>query len=182
MSRWPAAEWLIPRSRTSRAQFLDVGSGLPTADNVHQIAHRIDPQTRVVYVDNDPDVIAHAQALLAAERGAIAVEGDLRHPPDVRTNRDVSAQLDWDQPIGMLLRRGRSRDRRRSGRAPGGARARAVPDVGRDKQPSRRAGPGRSGIGPGVAVAPGRGHAWRARSSRAAAGPRRCRQEALTAA
>jgi len=84
-------------------QILDVGSGLPTADNVHQIAHRIDPRTRVVYVDNDPDVIAHAKALLAGEQGAIAVEGDLRRPPDVCTHPDVSAQLDWDQPIGLLL-------------------------------------------------------------------------------
>ncbi len=84
-------------------QLLDIGSGLPTADNVHEIAHRIDPGSRVVYVDNDPDVVAHARALLANGQAAIAVEGDLRRPQDVRAHPEVSSQLDWGRPIGLLL-------------------------------------------------------------------------------
>jgi hypothetical protein len=76
-------------------QLLDIGSGLPTAENVHEIAHRTDPRARVVYVDNDPDVIAHAQALLAGGQGAIAVKGDLRYPSAVRMHPEVSSHLDW---------------------------------------------------------------------------------------
>jgi S-adenosyl methyltransferase len=61
-------------------QLLDIGSGLPTAENVHEIAHRIDPATRVVYLDNDPVVLAHAEALLADNKVTFAVDGDLRDP------------------------------------------------------------------------------------------------------
>jgi S-adenosyl methyltransferase len=61
-------------------QLLDIGSGLPTADNVHEIAQRIDPATRVVYLDNDPIVLSHAEALLADETMTFVVDGDLRDP------------------------------------------------------------------------------------------------------
>jgi len=84
-------------------QLLDIGSGLPTADNVHEIAQRIDPATRVVYLDNDPIVLAHAEALLADEESTFAVDGDLRNPAGILTNPDVRKHLDWERPIGLLM-------------------------------------------------------------------------------
>ncbi len=84
-------------------QLIDIGSGLPTADNVHEIAHRIDPRTRVVYVDNDPVVLAHARALLADSKGTIVADGDLRRPEGILADPGVRRHLDWDQPVGLLL-------------------------------------------------------------------------------
>jgi S-adenosyl methyltransferase len=84
-------------------QLLDIGSGLPTADNVHEIAQRIDPATRVVYLDNDPIVLSHAGALLADDESTFVVEGDLRDPAGILTNPDVHKHLDWEQPIGLLM-------------------------------------------------------------------------------
>ena len=84
-------------------QLVDIGSGLPTADNVHEIAHRYDPDTRVVYVDNDPIVLAHARALLAHDTTTIAIDGDLCEPTTILENPEVLGHLDWDEPIGLLL-------------------------------------------------------------------------------
>jgi hypothetical protein len=84
-------------------QLLDVGSGLPTADNVHEIAQRIDPAARVVYLDNDPVVLSHAEALLADEKSTFAVGGDLRDPAGILAHPDVRTHLDWEQPIGLLM-------------------------------------------------------------------------------
>jgi len=84
-------------------QLLDIGSGLPTAENVHEIAQRIDPATRVVYLDNDPVVLAHAQALLADDKVTFAVTGDLRDPAGLLARPDVREHLDRDQPVGLLL-------------------------------------------------------------------------------
>jgi len=84
-------------------QLLDIGSGLPTAENVHQIAQRIDPATRVVYLDNDPVVLSHAQALLADDKVTFVADGDLSDPAGILASPVVRANLDWDQPIGLLL-------------------------------------------------------------------------------
>lgn len=84
-------------------QLIDIGSGLPTADNVHQIAQRIVPATKVVYVDNDPVVLAHARALLVDNSSTIVVDGDLRRPAELMASPRLLAHLDWDQPIGLLL-------------------------------------------------------------------------------
>jgi hypothetical protein len=84
-------------------QLLDIGSGLPTANNVHQIAHRIDPAARVIYVDNDPVVLTHARALLADDKVTFAAEGDLRDPAGILASPEVRARLDWDKPVGLLL-------------------------------------------------------------------------------
>jgi hypothetical protein len=84
-------------------QLLDIGSGLPTAENVHEIAHDIDPDTRVVYLDNDPVVLAHARALLADDKVTFAVGGDLRDPAGILADPEVREYLDWEQPIGLLL-------------------------------------------------------------------------------
>ncbi len=84
-------------------QLLDVGSGLPTSDNVHEIAQRTAPGTRVVYVDNDPVVLAHARAILSDEAMTFAERGDLLDPPSIVASPAIREHLDWRQPIGLLL-------------------------------------------------------------------------------
>src|SRR5690606_20847656 len=90
--------------RAGVRQFLDIGSGLPTAGNVHEIAHEIDPEVRVVYIDNDPVVLAHGRALLADEVTTTVVQADLRHPDGIFDNPEVRALLDVDQPVAVFLR------------------------------------------------------------------------------
>lgn len=84
-------------------QLIDIGSGLPTVDNVHEIAQRIDPAARVIYVDNDPVVLTHARALLADDVTTIAVGGDLRFPESILGHPDVQRHFAWDRPIALLL-------------------------------------------------------------------------------
>src|ERR1035437_612692 len=67
-------------SRQGVGQFIDVGAGLPTSPNTHEVACRVNPDARVVYVDNDPIVISHARALLAADGQVAAAPGDVRPP------------------------------------------------------------------------------------------------------
>jgi hypothetical protein len=76
------------------SQFLDLGSGLPTAQNTHQIAQRINPKARVVYVDNDPSVSVHGQALLTGDDSTVVVLADVP---------SVAGFLDFGQPIGLIL-------------------------------------------------------------------------------
>jgi hypothetical protein len=84
-------------------QFLDVGTGLPTAENTHQVAQEIAPESRVVYVDNDPVVLAHARALLTSTpEGATAyVHADVRDVDTVL--REAAATLDFSQPIAVMV-------------------------------------------------------------------------------
>ncbi|MFF9811435.1 SAM-dependent methyltransferase [Streptomyces coeruleorubidus] len=84
-------------------QFLDIGTGLPTAENVHQIAQRIAPDARVVYVDNDPVVLAHARALLTSgpEGRTDYIDADLRDP--ARILEQAAKTLDFDQPVALCL-------------------------------------------------------------------------------
>lgn len=84
-------------------QFLDLGSGLPTQGNVHEIAHEIDQSVRVVYVDNDPMVLAHAAALLDDAQTTTVVQADIRRPEEILRHPDVLRSLDFDQPIGLLM-------------------------------------------------------------------------------
>ena len=86
-------------------QFLDIGSGLPTTPNVHEIAQGVDPYSRVVYVDNDPMVLAHARALLAStpEGRTAYVQADLRSPLDILTSPVVRSVIDFDQPVALML-------------------------------------------------------------------------------
>ncbi|MFC0506616.1 SAM-dependent methyltransferase [Micromonospora costi] len=84
-------------------QFLDVGSGIPTEGNVHEIVQRINPDARVVYVDIDPVAVAESLELLEGNEGATAVRGDLRDPQSILSHPQVTALLDFDQPIGLLL-------------------------------------------------------------------------------
>lgn len=82
-------------------QFLDHGSGLPTEDNVHQIAQRIDPECKVAYVDNDPMVLAHARTILQENDETIVLGQDLRDTDEIRAATD--SFFDWDQPIAALF-------------------------------------------------------------------------------
>ncbi|WP_245966820.1 SAM-dependent methyltransferase [Sphaerisporangium album] len=84
-------------------QFLDIGTGLPTQENVHQVAQRVNPDARVVYVDNDPIVLAHARALLADNRRTVVISADMRDPEGILRHEAVRAHLDFDRPVGVLL-------------------------------------------------------------------------------
>jgi SAM-dependent methyltransferase len=84
-------------------QFLDVGSGLPTQDNVHEVAQRVDPACRVVYVDNDPVALSHAHALLADGKGVKAIHGDLRRPAEIIGDHDVERLIDFSEPVVVLM-------------------------------------------------------------------------------
>jgi O-methyltransferase involved in polyketide biosynthesis len=84
-------------------QFLDIGTGLPTADNTHQVAQRVAPQSRIVYADNDPLVLAHARALLtsAPEGACDYVDGDLREPDKILAK--AARTLDFTKPVALML-------------------------------------------------------------------------------
>ncbi len=84
-------------------QFLDLGSVLPSAGNVHEVAQAIDPAVRVVYVDNDPIVLTHGRALLAGNQSTIVVQADARDAEALLTHPEVRGHLDFDQPLGLLL-------------------------------------------------------------------------------
>jgi len=84
-------------------QFIDVGAGLPTAVNTHDIAQRANPDARVAYVDNDPIVVSHARNLLARSPGVIAVPGDMRHPEAVLADAGLAELIDLAQPACVIL-------------------------------------------------------------------------------
>src|SRR5262249_27567846 len=84
-------------------QFLDVGSGLPTMENVHQVARRVNPDAAVVYVDNDPIALAHANALLAKSEGVSAMLGDVREPAKILAEVSDRGLLDLTRPYVVLL-------------------------------------------------------------------------------
>ncbi|GAA1036720.1 SAM-dependent methyltransferase [Virgisporangium ochraceum] len=86
-------------------QFLDIGTGLPTADNTHQVAQRVAPESRVVYVDNDPMVMVHARALLTStpEGATSYLEDDLRHPEQILRRTELHNTIDIDQPVALML-------------------------------------------------------------------------------
>ncbi|MET8024685.1 SAM-dependent methyltransferase [Streptomyces avermitilis] len=84
-------------------QILDVGTGLPTEPNVHQIARAIAPETRVVYVDNDPIVSTHSMALMDDATDTSVILADLRDPRALLDHPDVRKAIDFDQPVALLL-------------------------------------------------------------------------------
>jgi SAM-dependent methyltransferase len=84
-------------------QFLDIGSGIPTLGNVHEVAQRVAPESRVVYVDIDPVAVEHGRAILAEHPGATAVEGDLRRPGEILSDPEVTRLLDFSQPVAVLM-------------------------------------------------------------------------------
>ena len=84
-------------------QFLDLGSGIPTQDNVHEIAQRGDPAARVVYVDNDPAAVAHSRQILAGHDRAAVILEDLRRPAAILAHPEVTRLLDFSEPVGVLM-------------------------------------------------------------------------------
>ncbi|MGW5861732.1 SAM-dependent methyltransferase [Streptomyces sp. NPDC055239] len=84
-------------------QFLDIGTGLPTVDNTHEIAQRIAPESRIVYVDNDPIVLVHARSLLTGTPQGVTdyIDADIHHPDGVMEG--ASATLDLDQPVAVMM-------------------------------------------------------------------------------
>ena len=84
-------------------QFLDLGSGIPTAGNVHEVVQAVNPKARVVYVDADAVAIAHSKALLAQVPEASAVYADLRDPDAVLGSPQVAGFLDLDRPVALLM-------------------------------------------------------------------------------
>jgi hypothetical protein len=95
-----AATWMTHRGIR---QFIDIGSGLPTQNNTHEAVQAIDPNTRVVYVDNDPIVGAHASELLADDGTTAVVIADLREPEVVLASPELLATIDLTQPVGVLM-------------------------------------------------------------------------------
>jgi O-methyltransferase involved in polyketide biosynthesis len=85
------------------AQYLDLGSGLPTSPSVHEVAREVIPGARVVYVDHDPIVVAHNDALLATRDGVITVRGDIRDPDTVLGHEALAQGLDFSRPVAVLL-------------------------------------------------------------------------------
>ncbi len=84
-------------------QFLDIGTGLPTADNTHEVAQRVAPDSRIVYVDNDPLVLAHARALLTSTPVGVTayIHADLRDPDAILA--EAGKTLDFGQPVALML-------------------------------------------------------------------------------
>ena len=85
------------------SQFLDIGSGLPTRGQVHEIARAANPAARVVYSDNDPVVTAHARRLVGPDRQVEVAEGDVRYPGHLLTAREVRECLDFSRPVAVLM-------------------------------------------------------------------------------
>ncbi|MFD7395946.1 SAM-dependent methyltransferase [Streptomyces virginiae] len=84
-------------------QFLDIGSGIPTFGNVHEIAQAASPQARVVYVDHDPVAVAHSRAVLAGDDHSGIVAADLRKPKEILAAPEVGRLLDLGRPVALLL-------------------------------------------------------------------------------
>jgi S-adenosyl methyltransferase len=118
MRSWPAVRIAVRENRKFLAravsylagevgirQFLDIGTGLPSASNVHEVAQKVAPDSRVVYTDNDPLVLAHARALLTSSTaGRTAyIEADLREPEKILANPVVRQTLDFSQPVALML-------------------------------------------------------------------------------
>jgi hypothetical protein len=84
-------------------QFVDIGSGIPTVGNVHEVAHRQNPEARVVYVDSDPVAVAHSRAILAENERAVVLQGDLREPDAIFDSAAVRDAIDLDRPVAVLM-------------------------------------------------------------------------------
>jgi hypothetical protein len=84
-------------------QFIDLGSGIPTAGNVHQIVQAVAPGSKVVYVDLDPVAVAHSRALLNDVPDAAVISGDLRKPAEVLSNPALRAVIDFREPVAIML-------------------------------------------------------------------------------
>ena len=95
-----AAKWIAEQGIR---QFIDIGSGLPTVGNTHEVVRRVAPDARVVYVDNDPMVLAYGKALLGDDRNATVIMADVRDPDAVLGHADLRGLIDFTQPVGLLI-------------------------------------------------------------------------------
>ncbi|HEX4702854.1 MAG TPA: SAM-dependent methyltransferase [Pseudonocardiaceae bacterium] len=84
-------------------QFLDIGSGIPTVGNVHEVAQQADPECRVVYVDRDPIAVAHSELMLAANDNADVLMADIRDPDGILASAPARRLLRLDEPVGLLM-------------------------------------------------------------------------------
>lgn len=84
-------------------QFIDIGSGLPTVGNTHEVAQSVNPDSRVVYIDNDPIVLAHGRALLATDANTTVATADMRRPAEVLGHPETTRLIDFTAPVGVLL-------------------------------------------------------------------------------
>ncbi|MGN6676865.1 MAG: SAM-dependent methyltransferase [Streptosporangiaceae bacterium] len=84
-------------------QFIDLGSGIPTQENVHEIAQKGNPEARVVYVDNDPVAVAHSKHILGDNANAAVIEADIRDPWSVIDHPLVASLIDFSEPVGLLM-------------------------------------------------------------------------------
>src|SRR6202012_705526 len=103
MNRAPLGRAVRFMAREGIDQFLDLGSGLPTVQNTHQIAQSVNPAARVVYVDNDPTVHLHGQALLAGDASTTVGLADIRSPGKLLAPDEVRGFLDFSQPVGLTM-------------------------------------------------------------------------------
>jgi SAM-dependent methyltransferase len=116
LARWPDARETMRANRAflGRAvrylagpagirQFLDIGSGIPTMGNVHEIAQQTAPDARVVYVDNEEVAVLHSRAILARSQNATAIQADLRRPAEMLGSPQLLGLLDLSQPVALLL-------------------------------------------------------------------------------
>jgi hypothetical protein len=90
-------------ARAGIRQFLDLGTGLPSQNNVHEVAQRVCPDARVVYVDNDPVVLNHAEALLATDDSTVVIGEDMREPERILAHPDVQRMIDFSEPVAVLF-------------------------------------------------------------------------------
>jgi hypothetical protein len=96
-----AAHWLA--AECGIRQFIDIGSGLPTVGNTHEVTQQIDPAARVVYVDMDPMVAAYSAELLAGTSSTTVITADLRDPDTLLGHPDLQAMIDFSEPAGLLM-------------------------------------------------------------------------------
>lgn len=100
-------EWLIRVTRfmagnAGLSQFIDCGSGLPSAENTHEAAQRLNPDAEVVYVDIDPIVLAHGRALLEENSRTRFIQGDLTRPTELLADPVLGKHIDWNTPLGLI--------------------------------------------------------------------------------
>src|SRR5215468_7797889 len=95
-----AAKWIAEQGIR---QFIDIGSGLPTVGNTHEVVRRVAPDARVVYVDNDPMVLAYGKALLGDDPNATVILADVRDPEAVLGNTELRGLIDFTEPVGLLI-------------------------------------------------------------------------------
>src|SRR5215471_6019116 len=96
-----AAKWIAEQGVR---QFIDIGSGLPTVGNTHEVVRRVAPDARVVYVDSDPMVLAYGKTLLGDDRNATVIQADVRDPDAVLGHADLRRLIDFSQPAGSSRR------------------------------------------------------------------------------